>query len=132
MLLHEPQIAAQLKRHGYHVVETDTVEQTLAAAHKGVEAILLDTSLDGMNGWEILPMLRRLDPEAKTPIVLLSIENRTESSKGGSDPFRRSGRLGRSTCSGKTPCSANWRACFADLASRPASSWSKTTWTWPG
>jgi CheY-like chemotaxis protein len=44
-----------------------------------VEAILLDTSLDGMNGWEILPMLRRLDPEAKTPIVLLSIENRSES-----------------------------------------------------
>jgi CheY-like chemotaxis protein len=26
----------------------------------GVEAILLDTSLDGMNGWEILPLLRRL------------------------------------------------------------------------
>ena len=73
------QIAAQLKRHGYHVIETDTVEQTLAAAHKGVEAILLDTSLDGMNGWQILPKLRRLDPEAKTPIVLLSIENRSES-----------------------------------------------------
>jgi PAS domain S-box-containing protein len=68
-----PQIAAQLTRHGYRVVETDTVEATLAAAHKGVEAILLDTSLDGMNGWEILPMLRRLDPESRTPIVLLSI-----------------------------------------------------------
>jgi PAS domain S-box-containing protein len=74
-----PGIAAQLTRHGYHVVETDTVEKTLAAAHKGVEAILLDTSLDGMNGWEILPMLRRLDPEARTPIVLLSIENRPDS-----------------------------------------------------
>jgi CheY-like chemotaxis protein len=67
------QIAAQLTRHGYRVVETETVEETLAAAHKGVEAILLDTSLDGMNGWEILPMLRRLDPESRTPIVLLSI-----------------------------------------------------------
>jgi DNA-binding response OmpR family regulator len=71
-----PQIAAQLTRHGYSVIETATVEQTLAAAHKGVEAILLDTSLDGMNGWEILPLLRRLDPEAHTPVVLLSIENR--------------------------------------------------------
>ena len=68
-------IAAQLTRHGYRVIETATVEQTLAAAHKGVEAILLDTSLDGMNGWEILPLLRRLDPEARTPIVLLSVEN---------------------------------------------------------
>ncbi len=68
-------IAAQLSRHGYKVIEAATVEQTLAAAREGVEAILLDTSLDGMNGWEILPMLRRLDPGAQTPIVLLSVEN---------------------------------------------------------
>jgi len=71
-----PQIAAQLARHGYRVVETSTVEHTLAAAHEGVQAILLDTSLDGMNGWEILPLLRRLDPEAKTPVVLLSLNSR--------------------------------------------------------
>ena len=57
------------------MVETTTVEQTLAAAHDGVEAILLDTSLDGMNGWEILPLLRRLNPESRTPVVLLSVEN---------------------------------------------------------
>ena len=73
-----PQIAAQLTRHGYRVIETATVEHTLAAAHEGVQAILLDTSLDGMNGWEILPLLRRLDPEAKTPVVLLSLDNRHE------------------------------------------------------
>jgi len=66
-------IAGPLTRHGYRVIETANVEQTLAAAHKGVEAILLDTSLDGMNGWEILPLLRRLDPEARTPVVLLSV-----------------------------------------------------------
>jgi CheY-like chemotaxis protein len=81
-----PGIAAQLTRHGYRVIETDTVEQTLAAAHKGVEAILLDTSLDGMNGWEILPMLRRLDPEARTPIVLLSIENGKDSTHASAVP----------------------------------------------
>jgi DNA-binding response OmpR family regulator len=68
-------IAAQLTRHGYRVIETANVEQTLAAVHNGVEAILLDTSLDGMNGWEILPLLRRLDPEARTPVVLLSVED---------------------------------------------------------
>jgi PAS domain S-box-containing protein len=69
------QIAAQLVRHGYRVVQATTVEQTLAATRDGVHAILLDTSLDGMNGWEILPLLRRLDPESRTPIVLLSVEN---------------------------------------------------------
>ena len=70
------QIAAQLTRHGYRVIQTTTVEQTLAAAREGVQAILVDTSLDGMNGWEILPLLRQLEPESRTPVVLLSIENR--------------------------------------------------------
>jgi CheY-like chemotaxis protein len=73
-----PQTAAQLGRKGYNVVETATVEQTLAAAHKGVEAILLDTSLEGINGWEILPMLRRQESEFRTPVVLLSVENGQE------------------------------------------------------
>jgi len=70
-----PVIAAKLSRHGYRVVQTGTVEQTLAAAHAGVEAILLDTALDGMNGFQILPLLRQLDPEARTPVVLLSVAN---------------------------------------------------------
>jgi PAS domain S-box-containing protein len=73
-----PHISAMLTSHGYRVVETTSVEQTLAAAHDGVEAILLDTSLDGMNGWEILPLLRRLRPEAHTPIVLLSVDKRQD------------------------------------------------------
>jgi CheY-like chemotaxis protein len=45
----------------------------VAAAQNGVEAILLDTTLDGMNGWQILPILRRRDPESRIPIVLLSV-----------------------------------------------------------
>jgi PAS domain S-box-containing protein len=73
-----PHIAALLTGHGYRVVETTTVEETLAAAHDGVEAILLDTELDGMNGWEILPLLRRLRPDARTPIVLLSVDKRQD------------------------------------------------------
>ena len=56
-----PRIAAQLARHGYSVVQAATVEQTLSAARQDAQAILLDTSLDGMNGWEILPLLRRMD-----------------------------------------------------------------------
>jgi PAS domain S-box-containing protein len=70
-----PRIAAQLARHGYSVVQASTVEQTLAAARQGVHAILVDTSIDGMNGWAILPLLRRLDTTAHTPVVLLSVED---------------------------------------------------------
>ena len=69
-----PRIAAQLARHGYSVVQTSTVEQTLTAARRDVLAILLDTSLDGMNGWQILPLLRRSDAAPHTPVVLLSVE----------------------------------------------------------
>ena len=70
-----PRIAAQLVRHGYRVIETSNVEQTLAAATENVQAILLDTALDAMNGWEILPLLRRLDPESRTPVVLLCLDS---------------------------------------------------------
>jgi CheY-like chemotaxis protein len=34
-----------------------------------------------MNGWEILPLLRRLDPRSKTPIVLLSVASRPNPEK---------------------------------------------------
>ncbi len=68
-------IAAQLARHGYSVVQTENVEQTLSAARQGAHAILVDTSLDGMNGWAILPLLRRIDSAANTPVVLLSVED---------------------------------------------------------
>ncbi|MGA2047644.1 MAG: PAS domain S-box protein [Terracidiphilus sp.] len=73
-----PHIAALLTSHGYRVVEATSVEETLAAAHESVETILLDTSLDGMNGWEILPLLRRLRPDARTPIVLLCVDKRQD------------------------------------------------------
>jgi DNA-binding response OmpR family regulator len=82
-----PRIAALLARHGYSVVQTATVEQTLAAARQGAHAILVDTSLDGMNGWAILPLLRRLDSAAQTPVVLLSMEDpkSSEALPGGAE-----------------------------------------------
>jgi PAS domain S-box-containing protein len=70
-----PLIADQLARFGYRVVEATTVDQAVAVAHDGVSAIVLDTTLDGINGWEILPMLRREDPEARTPVVLVGVSN---------------------------------------------------------
>jgi CheY-like chemotaxis protein len=70
-----PLIADQLARFGYRVVEATTVDQAVAVAHDGVSAIVLDTTLDGINGWEILPLLRREEPEANTPVVLLGVAN---------------------------------------------------------
>jgi DNA-binding response OmpR family regulator len=72
-----PRVAEQLARHGYKVVETTSVDQTLAAAEGGVNAILLDTSLDGMNGWKILPLLREKNPDVHIPIVLLSVADQS-------------------------------------------------------
>ncbi len=68
-----PLIADELARFGYRIVEATTVDQAVAVAHDGVSAIVLDTTVDGINGWEILPMLRREDPEAHTPVVLLGV-----------------------------------------------------------
>jgi DNA-binding response OmpR family regulator len=72
-----PRIAAQLARHGYSVIQAANVEQTLTAARQDTQAILLDSSLDGMNGWEILPLLRRMDKATPTPVVLMSVEDPT-------------------------------------------------------
>jgi PAS domain S-box-containing protein len=82
------QLAAnQLRRQGYHVVETGAVEETLAAvaasagtelpdgSSGGIEAILVDISLDGLNGWEILPRLRMEPAAAGVPVVLLSVDH---------------------------------------------------------
>jgi PAS domain S-box-containing protein len=70
-----PVVVEKLSRHGYRVVEATTVDETVAAAHNGVQAILVDTSLDGMNGWEILRLLRGPDGERHVPVVLLSVAN---------------------------------------------------------
>lgn len=82
-----PQLANQLRRQGYHVVEAASVEETLAALafcaapspdgspSMGIEAILVDISLDGLNGWEILPRLRQEPAADGVPIVLLSVDH---------------------------------------------------------
>ncbi len=70
-----PVVVEKLTRHGYRVVEATTVAETVAAARNGVEAILVDTSLDGMNGWEVLRLLRSPEAEKHIPVVLLSLAN---------------------------------------------------------
>jgi PAS domain S-box-containing protein len=96
-------VANQLRRQGYFVVEAASVEETLALLSArpapgaldaalggaldpdplassdpnslGIEAILVDIGLDGLNGWEILPRLRMEPAAAGVPIVLLSVDH---------------------------------------------------------
>ena len=82
-----PMVANQLRRQGYFVIEAGSVEETLAAVATAaasdatnvnptaIEAILVDISLDGLNGWEILPRLRMEPAAAGVPIVLLSVDH---------------------------------------------------------
>ncbi len=88
-----PQIGEQLAHHGYRVIVTTSVEQTLSAAQDGVEAIILDAALEGMNGWEVLSLLRQRDPEGHTPIVLLSIADPVMATGPSSDTDGRVGIL---------------------------------------
>ncbi|HWT66645.1 MAG TPA: PAS domain S-box protein [Terracidiphilus sp.] len=69
-----PLLGAQLADHGYRIVETAAVEQTLLAAHDGVEAIVIDAGPEGRQGWELLPQLRRASPESHTPLLVLSMD----------------------------------------------------------
>lgn len=81
-----PLIGAQLADHGYRIVETSTVEQTLVAAHDGVEVIVIDSGSRSINGWEMLPQLRRASPESHTPLIVLSLDtqqNPTSAQRNG-------------------------------------------------
>lgn len=73
-----PLIGQELAEHGYRIVETSTIEQTVVAAHEGVEAIVLDSNRSSINGWQVLPQLRQNAPEAQTPVLLLSLHTQEE------------------------------------------------------
>lgn len=67
-------VAEHLRRHGYSVLEADGGAKALEiAAQGGVEAILLDLSMPGMNGWETLERLKQNAMTAKIPVVVLSV-----------------------------------------------------------
>ena len=73
------QTTSVLGRHGYRLLEAATIEAAAAANQKNLHAILLQTSLDGFNGLEALPLIHRLDRESSPVIVLTSVEDRPDS-----------------------------------------------------
>ncbi len=65
---------ASLQQHGYEVVEAETGAEAVAYAEEvGVDAILLDLTLPGMNGWQTLRLLKDNPLTASIPVVVLSV-----------------------------------------------------------
>ena len=65
---------SSLQKHGYEVVEAETGTEAIAYAEEvGVDAILLDLTLPGMNGWQTLRQLKSNAATSGIPVVVLSV-----------------------------------------------------------
>ena len=63
----------RLVLHGYHVDAAPSAEAAIVRARASVpDAILVDYSLPGMNGWDLVRLLRSERPFAHVPIFAVS------------------------------------------------------------
>jgi two-component system phosphate regulon response regulator PhoB len=65
-------IAYQLEKAGMHVRVARTGEEGLDLARKGVNLILLDLNLPGVDGLEVCRLIRRQNATAHVPIIIVS------------------------------------------------------------
>jgi DNA-binding response OmpR family regulator len=65
-------ITYQLEKVGLQVRVARTGEEGLEAARKGVDLVLLDLNLPGMDGLEVCRMIRRQPATAHVPIIIVS------------------------------------------------------------
>src|SRR5262245_27572961 len=65
-------IAYQLEKGGMHVRVARTGEEGLDLARKGVNLILLDLSLPGVDGLEVCRLIRRQTATSHVPIIIVS------------------------------------------------------------
>jgi len=65
-------IAYQLEKIGLQVRVARTGEEGLEAARKGVDLVLLDLNLPGLDGLEVCRMIRRQQATAQVPIIIVS------------------------------------------------------------
>jgi two-component system, OmpR family, alkaline phosphatase synthesis response regulator PhoP len=65
-------IGYQLEKAGLHVRVARTGEEGLEAVRKGVDLVLLDLNLPGMDGLEVCRMIRRQQTTAHVPIIIVS------------------------------------------------------------
>ncbi len=65
-------ISYQLEKVGLQVKVARTGEEGLEAVRRGVDLVLLDLNLPGMDGLEVCRMIRRQQTTAHVPIIILS------------------------------------------------------------
>lgn len=66
-------LARRLVLHGYTIDAAPSAEDALLRARASLpDAILVDYSLPGMNGWDLVALLRRERPFATLPIFAVS------------------------------------------------------------
>ena len=65
-------IGYQLEKVGFHVKVARTGEEGLEAVRRGVDLVLLDLNLPGMDGLEVCRMIRRQNTTAHVPIIIVS------------------------------------------------------------
>jgi len=65
-------IGYQLEKAGLSVRVARTGEEGLEAVRKGVDLVLLDLNLPGMDGLEVCRMIRRQQTTAQLPIIIVS------------------------------------------------------------
>jgi len=65
-------ISYQLDKAGLNVKVARTGEEGLECARKGVDLVLLDLNLPGMDGLEVCRMIRRQQTTAHLPIIIVS------------------------------------------------------------
>ncbi len=69
-------LVLRLKRAGADVYGASTGEEGLTATAARVPAlVLLDLHLPGIDGWEVITRLAAADRTARTPILIVSIED---------------------------------------------------------
>jgi DNA-binding response OmpR family regulator len=65
-------ITYQLEKVGLHVKVARTGEEGLDAVRRGVDLVLLDLNLPGMDGLEVCRMIRRQSTTAHLPVIIVS------------------------------------------------------------
>ena len=69
-------LSRRLQRRGYQVeVAADGLQALEVVAAGGVDLILLDIDMPGMNGWETLRLIRADQQLTDTPVVMFSVNN---------------------------------------------------------
>jgi len=88
--LREP-VARMLRRAGLTVIEASSGEsglELLQAGSSRIEVVLLDMTMPGMSGWEVLPQLRRLRPDLKVIVTSAHSLETVRSHMGGDLSWR--------------------------------------------